>query len=505
MKKLFLILAGAVITCTGVFAQEEGQSCTSIMVGRLASKDGAVITSHTCDGKYRTWSYMEPAEDHEPGALHALRKGTMKTAFRGDTTGVVTLGYIPEAAHTFAYLNTCYPSLNEKNVGIGETTFGGPDTLRSDAGLFMVEELQRVALQRCSSARQAVKLMGSLAEQYGYADGGECLTVADEREVWQFEITGPGKGKVGAVWVAKRVPDDHVAVSANVPRIGLLERGDSANFLCSSNVEQVAIEFGLWDAESEEEFKFWEVYNCDYAHGQNHREREWWILSMLAPSLELTYDAVELPFSVKPEVEVDARKVMELLRSTYEGTEYSMVKNLTLDGKVSPVANPWMSTALRNLLNELAPGSVEFARNVSVAWCAYSTVIDINAARPEPMRAICWLAYDNPGQSPRIPIFSGSTALPEGFDRCGQNVYDPEIPLWRYRKANKLATLAWQVMKDKFIVNVLEEEQKAFEGLSDLEPCACKLNSYTRKVYEETSARWARMEAEYWVKFGMGF
>ena len=94
MKKLLLILAGAVICCAGVFAQGSDQSCTSIMVGRLASKDGAVITSHTCDGKYRTWSFMEPAADHEPGALHALQKGTLKTAFRGDTTGVVTLGYI---------------------------------------------------------------------------------------------------------------------------------------------------------------------------------------------------------------------------------------------------------------------------------------------------------------------------------------------------------------------------------------------------------------------------
>ncbi len=490
--------------CAGVFAQDaEDDACTSIMVGRLASKDGAVITSHTCDGKYRTWSYMEPAADHEPGTLHALQKGTMKTAFRGDTTGVVTLGYIPEAPHTFAYLNTCYPSLNEKNVGIGETTFNGPDTLRSDNGLFMVEELQRVALQRCSSAREAVELMGALAEQYGYIDGGECLTVADEREVWQFEILGPGKGKLGAVWVAKRVPDDHVAVSANVPRIGLIERGDSANFLCSENVESVALDHGLWDGESE--FKFWQVYNCTYGRGQNHREREWWILSTLAPSLELAYDAVELPFSVKPEIEVDARVVMNLLRSTYEGTQYSMVRNITLNGTVSPIANPWMTTEMRNTLMEIAPGKVEFARNVSVAWCCYSTVIDINAARPEPMRAICWLAYDNPGQSPHIPIFSGSTKLPDGFDRCGQNVFDPDIPLWRYRKANKLATLAWQRTKDEFIKIVLEEEQKAFDGLSNLKPCPCKLNAYTETIYNETSTRWKQMEDRYWVMFGMGF
>ena len=121
------------------------------------------------------------------------------------------------------------------------------------------------------------------------------------------------------------------------------------------------------------------------------------------------------------------------------------------------------------------------------------------------MRAICWLAYDNPGQSPHIPIFSGSTSLPDGFERCGQNVYDPEIPLWKYRKANKLATLAWEAVKDGFMVNVLEEEQKAFDGLDGLSPSPEELDAYTLKIYEETSARWKRMEAVYWVRFGMGF
>lgn len=501
MKKLLLILAGAVLCCTGIFAQDD--ACTSIMVGRLASRDGSVITSHTCDGKYRTWTYMEPAADHAPGTLHALQKGTLKTNFRGDTTGVKTLGYIPEARHTYAYLNSCYPALNEKNLGIGETTFNGPDTLRSDKGLFMIEELQRVALQRCATAREAVLLMGSLAEKYGYADGGECLTVADEREVWQFEILGPGKDRVGAVWAAKRVPDDHVAVSANVPRIGKLERSNPAGFLCSANVESVALEYGLWDGV--EPFKFWKVFNCTYGRGQNHREREWWILSTLAPSLGLQYDAQELPFSVKPEIEVDARKVMELLRSTYEGTQYSMVRNITLNGEVSPIANPWMTTEMRNTLMEIAPGKVEFARNVSVAWCCYSTVIDINASRPDAMKAICWFAYDNPGQSPHIPIFSGNTTLPEGFDRCGQNVYDESIPLWHYRKANKLATLAWQRTKGEFIENVLEMEQQAFDGLETLCCNPAELNAYTQKVYNETSTRWKQMEERYWVMFGMGF
>ena len=128
------------------------------------------------------------------------------------------MGEIPEAAHTYAYLNTAYPCLNEKQLAIGETTFGGPDTLVNATGWFRIEELERVALQRCDNARDAIRLMGALAEQYGYGDSGECLTVADKNEVWQFEIVGIGKDRIGAAWVAKRVPDDHIAVSANIPR-----------------------------------------------------------------------------------------------------------------------------------------------------------------------------------------------------------------------------------------------------------------------------------------------
>ena len=238
MKRTLLLLA-VVAFCCPLFSQEyDGQSCTSIMVGRKASTDGSVITSHTCDGRYRTWAQMEPAANYEPGAMHKVLRGTMHTRFRGDTVGVKVMGEIPQVAHTYAYLNTAYPCLNEKQLAMGETTFSGPDTLVNEAGWFTIEELERVALQRCDNARDAIRLMGALAEQYGYGDSGECLTVADKNEVWQFEIVGIGKDKIGAAWVAKRIPDDHVGVSANIPRIGRIDR-KSKDMMASANVEQV--------------------------------------------------------------------------------------------------------------------------------------------------------------------------------------------------------------------------------------------------------------------------
>jgi len=513
MRRLLSILASFILVLP-LSAQEEypGQSCTSIMVGRKASSDGSVITSHTCDGRYRTWVQMEPAADHEPGTMHPVLRGTMQTKFRGDTTGVKLMGEIPEAAHTYAYLNTAYPCFNEKQLAIGETTFGGPDTLVNSAGWFTIEELERVALQRCDNARDAIRLMGSLAEQYGYGDGGECLTVADKNEVWQFEIVGVGKQKIGAAWVARRVPDDHVAVSANIPRIGRIDRKDK-DMMASANVEQVALDNGLWDGK--EPFIFWKSFNTDYAKGKNFNDREYFLLNHFAPSLGLTYDMEELPFSVKPEKKVDLREVMALYRETYEGTDFDMTRGIRLarpetqshpaDTVVSPIANPWLTTTLRNTLNTLAPGTVEFRRTVAVAWCAYSHITQLRNWLPDSIGGICWISVDNPGQSPRIPVFSGTTVLPRNFEVCGQKQYVPDSYLWQFRRANKLATLSWQSTKEGFNKEILRLEEMALEGLPTVAVSPSLLNAYTEYIYNEGVSAWKKLEDKYWLQFGSGF
>ncbi len=512
MKRILSFLAVLAI-CLPLRSQEfDGQSCTSIMVGRKASTDGSVMTSHTCDGRYRTWVQMEPAADHEPGAMHQVLRGTMHTRFRGDTVGVKVMGEIPQVTHTYAYLNTAYPCLNEKQLAIGETTFGGPDTLVNAAGWFTIEELERVALQRCDNARDAIRLMGSLAEQYGYGDSGECLTVADKNEVWQFEIVGIGKDRIGAAWVAKRIPDDHVAVSANIPRIGRIDR-KSKDMMASSNVEQVARDNGLWDGSGE--FIFWKYFNTDYANGKNFNDRELFILSHFAPSLGLTYDMDEIPFSVKPERPVDIREVMALYRETYEGTDFDMTKNVKLaraankahpaDTSVSPVANPWLTTTMRNTLNTIAPGTIEFRRTVAVAWCAYSHVTQLRNWLPDEVGGVCWLSLDNPGQSPRIPVFCGTTALPKSYETCGQKQYVPDCALWQFRRANKLATLSWQSTKEGFNKEIMRLENLALDGAPSGATSTAALNAYTEYIYQEGVRSWKALEEKYWLQFGLGF
>ncbi len=510
------------------FSELEGQSCTSIMVGKKATTDGSVITSHTCDGRYRTWMSIEPAAKHKQGAMHDVRRGTMHTSYREDTTGVTLAGQIPEVARTYAYLNTAYPCLNERQLAIGEATFGGPDTLMNPKGMFMIEELERIVLQRCDNARDAIRLIGELVKRYGYGDGGECLTIADKNEVWEFEILGEGPHKIGAVWAAQRIPDNHVGVNCNIPRIGKLQYNNPDYFMFSPNCEKVARKYGLWDGK--EEFVFWKAFNTAWANGKNFREREFFILNALAPSLHLSYDMDELPFSVKPDEKVDVRRVMELLRSTFEGTDHDMCQNLKIvvdhkdkkgnvhkDTVTSPVANPWMNSTMLNTLNYQNKDAVTFRRTVSVAWCAYSFVTQLRGWLPDEVGGVCWMACDNPGQSPRIPIFCGNTRLPKAFGLCGQKQFNENAWLWQYRKANKLATVAWQRTKDMFNKELKTQEDNAFNNLTklersikkmdqdDKEQIANALNDYTFKVYDETSTAWKQMENKLWHIFGMGF
>lgn len=527
MKKLLLslsILLSVNIIVAQIDVNEyefDGANCTSIMVGKDASTDGSVMTSHTCDSWYRTWMRWEKAADYEKGATMKIYKGAMHTFNAKEVNGLEVAGEIPQAAHTYAFLNTAYPCFNEKQLAIGETTFTGPDTLRNKNGMFMIEELERVALQRCDNARDAIRLIGELIKEYGYGDSGEAITIADTKEVWLMEIMGEGPKKIGGIWAAQRVPDGEVSVSANIPRIKYLNRDDKDNFICSDNIEKVAKKHGLWDGK--EEFVWYKVFSSDYSNGKNFREREWFIFNELAPSLNLDINAEDIPFSVKPESKVDVRDVMRLLRSYYEGTDMDITRNLKIvnrdgDTIVSPTANPWMGGNEQKVYNMLKPGTIEFKRGVAMSWCSYSFVAQLRDWMPDEIGGICWIGLENPGQSPRIPVYSGSTKMPSCFDRCGHAGYDESTALWRYRKANKLAQVNWGLCKDLMYKNIYRLEDKAMDELPELEKKVWKLldegekdkavealNRYTSDFEAAAAEIWKDMEHKFWERFWTGF
>ena len=509
-------------------------SCTSIMVGKNASADGSVITSHTCDSWYRTWMQIVPAKDHKSDAKNTIFNGRMHTQSPLDSTKMYQKGAIPQVAHTYRYLDTAYPCLNEKQLGIGETTISGRDTLRNKKGMFMIEELQRIALERCSTAREAIRLMGELVKLYGYGDSGECLTIADKNEVWIFEIYGEGPQKIGGVWAAVRIPDDHIAVSANISRIHTIDTNDKANYMYSDNMFDVAKKLKLWDGK--EEFSFWKVFSGGnyFKQKKNYSVREHFIMNALAPSKQFS-DTIEcLPLSVKPDEKVSVERVMQLLGSYYEGTEKNLSgrhkipnpKRKGKDGKlvenepdsiVSPFSNPWMRPDEINMYYAMGDSVMKNIRTVSVPWCSYSTVIQLRSWLPDEIGGVAWVALDNPGQSPRFPIFSGTTELPKMLQICGQHTDRDDAALWHYRKANRLATVRWgtyrkmmEPMRDYFIEKGLRElpyVEKTWKEMHQNDPKKAQkmLNGYTADFFGATIQRWDEMARHFWRQTWGGF
>ncbi len=548
LQTFLLVILALFLTNLNTQAQfipvsEEDASCTSIMVGKKASTDGSVITSHSCDGDYRTWLTIVPHKYYDKGAMRKVRWGLLHTETPWDTRRVIEKGEIPQVEETYSYYNVAYPAMNEKQLAMGETTIGGKRDLRNDDGLFLIEELQAIAMERCSTAREAIQLMGVLATKYGYGDSGECLTVADKNEVWHFEIFGASVFEIGAVWAAVRIPDNHVGVSANISRISTLDLDKSDYYMASENVFSLAEELGFWDPDSGEEFKMWKAYSGR----KPFSTREFFVLSTMAPSLGLTPEMEELPFSVKPDQKVSVRDVLAYYRQTYEGTDLDATQNLLVVNRSryrrggeeenvnpepvkSPVANPWMGYDLQNLINTLKPDTYKGVRSIAISGCSYSHIIQCRDWLPDEIGGVAWFAFDNPGCSPRIPIFSGTLSLPESFAICGQKSFRTDAAIWSFRRTNRLAEHRWGSTRGYIEGGVKELEDKAFAELPLIEKKAVEmyksemkkepvldenghpvtpeyrefLTQYTNDFARAAMSRWWEMGDIFWGMFARG-
>ena len=466
---------------------DEPDGCTSIQVGRLASEDGSVMTAHTCDGNYRNWMNIVPHGTFPAGSKNKIFSGKMHTETPADVRGMVQTGEIPQVAETYQFVNAAYPFMNEAGLAIGETTFGGRRELYNQEGMFMIEEIERIILERCKTAREAIKLAGELIKEYGYGDSGECITIADAKEVWHCEFLGEGPLQKGGVWAAVRIPDDHVGISANICRISEINLKDPDHYMASENVFKVAQDMGWWKPDSGEPFKFWKAYG---GVRKPYMIREFYVLSTLAPSLKLTQDLPELPFSVKPEKKVSIRDMFRLYREAYVGTEFDAGKNLMVPRRQmgrpgqppaagakpatpppapemvrSPLANPWISNDVILLANALKPGTVIPTRWIAINGCAYATVLQCRGWLPPAIGTVCWLALDNPGLSARFPLFAGVTALPAAFEIDGQHRYRTDSATWTMRTANRLALVKWGQTQKMMEDTIRQFEEK---GLAEL-------------------------------------
>ncbi|MFP3860062.1 MAG: dipeptidase [Bacteroidales bacterium] len=487
------------------------EGCTSITVGKAASFDGSVMTSHTDDShRTRAWMDFEPAKDHSENETVPMYKRKADNSKTMPAYKHEEIGEIPQVEHTNAYLNTAYPSMNEHQLAIGESTFGGRDELQSDAGLIDCQRLCQLMLERAETAREAIELADDLLSQFGWNDYGECLTISDTEEVWHLEIVGPGEGKVGAVWVAQRVPDDHIAVNANASTVKEIDLDDPDYFMASDNIYEVAEENGWWD-ESEGEFKFCYAYAPDSRKSVASRRREWRVFDLLAPSLDLNPTSENYPFSVKPDEKVTLSDMAKVFKDYYQGTPYDMRRNITTtneDGEevISPLANPFMPYDQLDIQNvnggwfsvDDETGDVDFLGERTIArwYTMYGTIIQCRDWLPDEIGGIVWLAQDNIASSIYIPVYCNNTDLPESYKvKARETGYSRESAWWAFNRLGTLAAQRWGDMH-KDVDSVWNPwQEQLFEEQKEIDEKA-------KELYEEDPAKAVEFLNDRTMKWG---
>jgi dipeptidase len=421
--------------------------CTVIIVGKDASVDGSVMTTHTCDCGLCdwTWRYILAA-DHEPGSTRKIyhinqfqtfppAEGLKWEIYKKDFTGIE----IPQIPHTYAYLHGAFGYMNDQQIALGESTIGCRREMRNPtpSATFDITMLTLLAMERCKTAREAIKLMGSLGEKYGYGftDTGEMLALADPNEVWIFEILPvgplwtPESGKPGAIWCAQRVPDDHVSVCPNESRIGEIDLNNPDYFMASPNVISFAVDKGYYDPESEEPFNWKKAYSpseASAASSKGSRARMWRFFDLVAPSQKFSPETpnMEFPFSVKPEQKLSVKDVMDMTRDKYESTPYDPARGLQGGAFANPNRLPYGFTVDEKRYNT--------PRVISVNRAEYVTVTQCRGWLPPTIGGMVWLCFGAQDTSCYMPLYAGITRIPHSFEIGDHWVFNRESARWAF-------------------------------------------------------------------------
>jgi len=466
LRKLVLVtvIIATLTILSGVMAFAiEDDNCTCMSVSPGATVDGSAMCTHTDDScTDDTFVTIVPAKDWAPGTMRPVYENTDISGLCKITDPVYQTGEIPQVPHTYAYTNSAYTFQNEMGVGFGESTISQAKECINNLGMFEQTELCRVALERGATAREAMQVMGELGEKYGFRSAfesaGEMRAVIDKDEAWVYEMYSagaswtPGCGKPGMVWIAQRVPDGEIAITANRSIIGAIDLEDTENFMGSSHIYSLAEELGLWDPESGIEFKVYDTYG-KRNYGIGNSRRVWRAQDLLAPSLNLNPWVFHYPFSVKPDKKVTAQDLMAINRDYLVGTEFDKTQGLA----AGPFGNP-------NRYRSSVEGYSSGERSIALPGANWSTVVVARKDMPPWIGALTWFGYDNEATTCYIPIYAGVTELPKSFavglQGGGYDVFNRESAWWAFNVVSNYAELLWGPMLEdiKAVRDPLEAE-----------------------------------------------
>ena len=479
-------------------------ACTNFIIGKKASADGSVICTYNADD-YGLFINL----CHYPAGTHP--KGTMRKIFNWDTNKYQ--GVIPEAPQTYNVIG----NINEFQVSIAETTYGGREEMEDSTGILDYGSLIYLALQRSKTAREAIQVMTTLAQTYGYNSGGETFTICDPNEAWIMEMMGKGPGSKGVVWVALHVPDDAICAHANQSRITKFNMNDKANVLYSKDVVSFARSKG-WFTGKDKDFSWRDTYAKPTFGGRRFCDARVWSFfnhfandfdKYLPWALGKDKDAEDMPLWIIPNKKVSVQDVMACMRDHYENTPLALDSS-SVGGGVWEM--PYRPTPLRfkvdgkNYFNE---------RPVSTQQTAFSYVAQLRSWLPREVGGVLWFGNDDGNMVAYTPIYCGNTTQPECYNTPGADAvtFSDKNAFWVcnwvsnmvYPRYNQMFPTLKEVrdsLENSYFANQLAIEKQAVALYNtDKAKAISLLNQYSNDKAQQMLHHWKNLAVRLIVKF----
>ncbi len=533
--------------------------CTTMIVGKNATKDGSVIVAHSDDdiddGRIirvpsLNMSTRNVYYDNASLGLNPLYNSTEIRRYigkdRGNGYDTLNEGYAPSVplgnipghnSSTYAYFDSSYGIINEKGLMIGECTCGAKCTPEPDPNkrIFYSAELSRVALERCTKAREAVELIGSLILKYGYYGTGETLLLGDADEGWVMEMCAYEVDGTSGIWVAQRVPDDEFFVAANEFRIrdiyknekdqkqliqlecgyfnSLSETGEERSDLIYSSNLFAACQKAGWIKEDEDSIDWLPTVSYgEYSHPYYSLRRVWRAFSKVAPLLNLPAKVEDgytraYPFSVKPEEKLSVLAIADIYRDSYEGTEFDQTIGIGAGPFRNPVryeVNPDKGDS--NNLSVFKPVGA-WERTISIYRCG-TLWINQGMYVNNQQEAISWIGLDRPATNCLMPIHSSVPELPSKLETMNllEFEFNGDCAWWAFYFVANYVNLNYQYMIRDLKVLQQKLEREAEETVQKLidEKCMDKLTEFSSSHFEKVVNEWWKLATRLIVKYNDG-
>lgn len=490
-----------IITLTLLLTVSLAHPCTNFLIGKKATTDGSTLISYSADS-YNLYGelYHWPAATHQPG--------TMLKIYEWDSGKY--LGEIPQATQTYNVIG----NMNEHQLAIGETTFGGRPELQDANGIMDYGSLIYTTLQRAKNAREAIHTMTSLVAEHGYYSSGESFSIADPNEVWVMEMIGKGVGNKGAVWVAVRIPDDCVSAHANQARIQQFPLNDPDNCIYSPDVISFAKEKGYYKGK-DKDFSFAQAYApLDFGALRFCEARVWSFFNRVNSNMGqyVTYaqgkTTEPMPLYIKPDKKLSTRDIQNLMRDHYEDTELDWRYDLG----AGPFNSPYRWSPLTYEVDSVAYCN---ERPIATQQTAFSFVAQMRSWLPNAVGGILWFGIDDAAHTVYYPFYCGHTQVPHEMEVGNGDLltYSETSAFWthnivsnmvynRYSDKVKDVIKVQKELEDSIEVAIPEVEEFALDIFKASEEDAVKyLTNVTNKLVEVGMKEWKKLGQYLLVKY----